>query len=42
MLDYDFDIGFIDGGAAVLTVTFGAARLGAKTLLIENAIGITS
>jgi pyruvate/2-oxoglutarate dehydrogenase complex dihydrolipoamide dehydrogenase (E3) component len=36
MTDYDFDIGIIGGGAAGLTVAAGAARLGAKTLLIEK------
>ncbi len=36
MPDYDFDIGIIGGGAAGLTVTAGAAQLGAKTLLIEK------
>ena len=36
MADYDFDIGVIGGGAAGLTVTAGAAQLGAKTLLIEK------
>lgn len=34
--DYDFDIGVIGGGAAGLTVTAGAAQLGAKTILIEK------
>jgi pyruvate/2-oxoglutarate dehydrogenase complex dihydrolipoamide dehydrogenase (E3) component len=34
--DYDFDIGVIGGGAAGLTVTAGAAQLGAKTLLVEK------
>lgn len=33
---YEFDIGIIGGGAAGLTVTSGAAQLGAKTLLIEK------
>ena len=33
---YDYDIGIIGGGAAGLTVTSGAAQLGAKTLLIEK------
>jgi pyruvate/2-oxoglutarate dehydrogenase complex dihydrolipoamide dehydrogenase (E3) component len=33
---YDFDIGIIGGGAAGLTVTSGAAQLGAKTLLVEK------
>jgi len=36
MADYDYDIGIIGGGAAGLTVASGAARLGAKTLLIEK------
>jgi pyruvate/2-oxoglutarate dehydrogenase complex dihydrolipoamide dehydrogenase (E3) component len=36
MTDYDFDIGVIGAGAAGLTVTAGAAQLGAKTLLIEK------
>jgi pyruvate/2-oxoglutarate dehydrogenase complex dihydrolipoamide dehydrogenase (E3) component len=36
MTSYDFDIGVIGGGAAGLTVTAGAAQLGAKTLLIEK------
>lgn len=36
MADYDFDLGVIGGGAAGLTVTSGAAQLGAKTLLIEK------
>ena len=36
MTDYDFDMGVIGGGAAGLTVTAGAAQLGAKTLLIEK------
>ncbi len=36
MPNYDFDIGVIGGGAAGLTVTSGAAQLGAKTLLIEK------
>ena len=36
MPTYDFDIGVIGGGAAGLTVTAGAAQLGAKTLLIEK------
>jgi pyruvate/2-oxoglutarate dehydrogenase complex dihydrolipoamide dehydrogenase (E3) component len=33
---YDFDIGVLGAGAAGLTVTAGAAQLGAKTLLIEK------
>jgi pyruvate/2-oxoglutarate dehydrogenase complex dihydrolipoamide dehydrogenase (E3) component len=36
MADYDFDMGVIGAGAAGLTVTAGAAQLGAKTLLIEK------
>jgi pyruvate/2-oxoglutarate dehydrogenase complex dihydrolipoamide dehydrogenase (E3) component len=36
MPDYDFDIGVIGGGAAGLTVTSGAAQLGARTLLVEK------
>jgi pyruvate/2-oxoglutarate dehydrogenase complex dihydrolipoamide dehydrogenase (E3) component len=36
MADYDFDMGVIGSGAAGLTVTAGAAQLGAKTLLIEK------
>jgi pyruvate/2-oxoglutarate dehydrogenase complex dihydrolipoamide dehydrogenase (E3) component len=36
MADYNYDIGVIGGGAAGLTVTSGAAQLGAKTLLIEK------
>ena len=36
MPEYDFDIGVIGGGAAGLTVTSGAAQLGAKTLLVEK------
>ncbi len=30
---YDYDIGVIGGGAAGLTVSSGAAQLGAKTLI---------
>ena len=33
---YDFDIAVLGGGSAGLTVTAGAAQLGAKTLLIEK------
>jgi pyruvate/2-oxoglutarate dehydrogenase complex dihydrolipoamide dehydrogenase (E3) component len=33
---YDFDIGILGGGAAGLTIASGAARFGAKTLLIEK------
>ena len=36
MTSYDFDIGVIGGGAAGLTITSGAAQLGAKTLLVEK------
>lgn len=36
MASYDYDIGIIGGGAAGLTITSGAAQLGAKTLLIEK------
>ena len=36
MPNYDYDIGVIGGGAGGLTVTAGAARLGAKTLLVEK------
>ena len=36
MARFDFDIGVIGGGAAGLTVTAGAARLGARTLLVEK------
>ena len=36
MANYDYDMGVIGGGAAGLTVTAGAAQLGAKTLLIEK------
>lgn len=36
MASYDFDVGILGGGAAGLTVAAGAARLGAKTLLIEK------
>jgi len=36
MAKYDYDIGVIGGGAAGLTVTAGAAQLGAKTLLVEK------
>lgn len=37
MAKYDFDIGVLGGGSAGLTITAGAARLGAKTLLVEKA-----
>jgi pyruvate/2-oxoglutarate dehydrogenase complex dihydrolipoamide dehydrogenase (E3) component len=36
MATYDYDIGVIGGGAGGLTVTAGAAQLGAKTILIEK------
>ena len=36
MEGYDFDMGVIGGGAAGLTVSSGAAQLGAKTLLVER------
>jgi pyruvate/2-oxoglutarate dehydrogenase complex dihydrolipoamide dehydrogenase (E3) component len=36
MANYDYDIGVIGGGSAGLTVTSGAAQLGAKTILIEK------
>ncbi|MBW2585157.1 MAG: FAD-dependent oxidoreductase, partial [Deltaproteobacteria bacterium] len=36
MANYDYDIGVIGGGAGGLTVTSGAAQLGAKTLLVEK------
>ncbi|HHO49152.1 MAG TPA: FAD-dependent oxidoreductase [Desulfobacteraceae bacterium] len=36
MAKHDMDIGIIGGGSAGLTVTAGAARLGARTLLIEK------
>ncbi|HXX53107.1 MAG TPA: FAD-dependent oxidoreductase [Thermodesulfovibrionales bacterium] len=36
MTAHDFDIGILGGGAAGLTIASGAARLGAKTLLIER------
>ena len=36
MANYDFDMGVIGAGAAGLTVTAGAAQLGAKTLLVER------
>ncbi|MEW6053792.1 MAG: FAD-dependent oxidoreductase [Nitrospirota bacterium] len=36
MAKYMFDIGILGGGAAGLTVASGAARFGAKTLLIEK------
>ncbi|HMK50119.1 MAG TPA: FAD-dependent oxidoreductase, partial [Thermodesulfovibrionales bacterium] len=36
MASYDFDIGILGGGSAGLTIASGAARFGAKTLLIER------
>jgi len=36
MTSYDYDIAIIGGGAAGLTVTAGAAQLGARTLVIEK------
>lgn len=36
MAIYNYDIGVLGGGAAGLTVTAGAAQLGAKTLLVEK------
>lgn len=36
MAEYDFDLGVLGGGAAGLTVASGAARLGARTLLVER------
>lgn len=36
MTTFEFDLGVIGGGAAGLTVTAGAAQLGAKTLLVEK------
>ncbi len=36
MAHFDYDIGVIGGGAAGLTVTSGAAQLGAKTILLEK------
>lgn len=36
MAEYDFDMGVIGGGAAGLTITAGAAQLGAKTILVEK------
>ncbi len=36
MAHFDYDIGVIGGGAAGLTVTSGAAQLGAKIILIEK------
>ena len=37
MIDFDYDIGVIGGGAAGLTVASGASQLGLKTVLIERA-----
>ena len=36
MSSFDYDIAIIGGGAAGLTITAGAAQLGARTLLIEK------
>ena len=36
MPDFDYDIAILGGGAAGLTVAAGAARFGARTLLIEK------
>lgn len=36
MAAYEYDLGVLGGGAAGLTVTAGAAQLGAKTVLIEK------
>ena len=36
MAKFDYDIAAIGGGAAGLTVSAGAAQLGAKTLIIEQ------
>ena len=36
MTSFDYDIAIIGGGAAGLTITAGAAQLGARTLLIEK------
>ena len=36
MANFDYDIAVIGGGAAGLTVSAGAAQLGAKTLVIEK------
>ena len=36
MAKFDYDIGILGGGSAGLTVAAGAARFGAKTLLIEK------
>ena len=36
MANYDFDMGIIGGGSGGLTVAAGAARFGAKTLLVEK------
>ncbi|UCG13465.1 MAG: FAD-dependent oxidoreductase [Deltaproteobacteria bacterium] len=36
MAEYDFDIGVIGAGSGGLTVSAGAAQLGAKTLLVEK------
>lgn len=40
MKRYDYDLGIIGGGAAGLTAAAGAARFGARTLLIEKAASL--
>ncbi len=37
MAAFDYDLGILGGGAAGLTAAAGAARFGAKTLLVEKA-----
>jgi pyruvate/2-oxoglutarate dehydrogenase complex dihydrolipoamide dehydrogenase (E3) component len=37
MTRYDYDLGILGGGAAGLTAASGAARFGAKTILIEKS-----
>lgn len=37
MADYNYDLGVIGGGAAGLTAAAGAARFGAKVLLVDRA-----
>jgi pyruvate/2-oxoglutarate dehydrogenase complex dihydrolipoamide dehydrogenase (E3) component len=36
VVEHDFDIGIIGGGAAGLTIAAGSAQLGARTLLVEK------
>ena len=36
MADYDFDIGILGAGAAGLTIAVGAAKAGARVLLLEK------